>query len=147
VLELREVDYGSERYREVVAFRRRLLRMPLGLDFTAEQLAAERADTHVAAYLEGELVGCIVLAAVDASTVKLRQMAVRPDHQGRGLGARIVEFAESLAAERGCREIVLNARESAVRFYEHAGYAVTGEIFTEVTIPHRSMVKRLAAEP
>ena len=147
MLQLREVTHGSERYRELVAFRRRILRAPLGLDFTAEQLAAERSDIHIAAYLEGELVGCVVLTAVDGSTVKLRQMAVRPDHQGRGLGGRIVAFAERLAADRGCREIVLNARESAVRFYEHAGYAVTGEVFTEVTIPHRRMVKRLAAEP
>ena len=143
MLELGEVDYGSERYRELVALRRRILRTPLGLDFTAEQLAAERADIHIAAYLEGELVGCVVLTAVDGSTVKLRQMAVVPDLQGRGLGARIVAFAERRAAERGCRQIILNARESAVRFYEHAGYAVTGEVLTEVTIPHLRMVKRL----
>ena len=59
MLEVREVDYGSERYRELVAFRRRILRTPLGLEFTAEQLAAERADTHIAACLEGKLVGCV----------------------------------------------------------------------------------------
>ena len=143
VLELGEVDYGSNLYREVVALRRHILRTPLGLDFTAEQLWAERADFHIAAYLDGELVGCVVLTPVDESTVKLRQMAVRSDHQGRGLGARIVAFAERLAAQRGCREIVLNARETAVPFYKRAGYAVTGEVFTEVTIPHLRMFKRL----
>ncbi len=144
MLKLLHIDYGTKRYRALVAFRRRILRTPLGLDFTAEQLAAERADVHVGAYLDGELVGCVVLTDVDGSTAKLRQMAVHPDHQGRGVGARIVAFAERLAAERGCRDIVLHARESAVGFYERAGYAATGEVFTEVTIPHRRMVKRLA---
>jgi len=49
-----------------------------------------------------------------------------------------------LSAEMGYREIVLHARESAVRFYESVGYVAEGEAFTEVTIPHRKMVKRLA---
>ena len=146
MLELAQIDCGSDRYRELVAFRRRILRTPLGLDFTPRQLADEQADIHIAAYFEGELVGCVVLTAVDRSVVRLRQMAVHPDHQGRGVGAQIVSFAEALAAERGYRDIILNARESAVGFYERTGYVATGEIFIEVTIPHRRMVKRLAAE-
>jgi predicted GNAT family N-acyltransferase len=32
-----------------------------------------------------------------------------------------------------------------VRFYESVGYAAVGEAFTEVTIPHRKMIKHLAA--
>jgi len=148
VLEFAQIDYDSSRYRDLVNFRRRILRAPLGLDFTPQQLAVERADIHVAAYLHGELVGCAILTAADDShgrTVKLRQMAVDPDHQGRGIGTQIVTFAEELSAERGYREIVVHARETAVRFYERAGYVATGEIFMEVTIPHRKMAKRLAS--
>lgn len=144
MLRLAEVAYGSNCYLELVEFRRRILRTPLGLDFTPRQLADEQADIHIAARLEGELVGCVVLTAVDTSVVRLRQMAVHPDHQGCGVGARIVAFAEALAAERGYRDIALNARESAVRFYERAGYVATGEVFIEVTIPHQKMAKRLA---
>jgi predicted GNAT family N-acyltransferase len=97
-------------------------------------------------YSRGELVGCAVLTLVDNSNsgiVKLRQMAVDPDHQGRGIGTQIVNFAEKLSAHRGYREIILHARETAVRFYERAGYVAKGEIFTEATIPHRKMVKQL----
>jgi len=60
-------------------------------------------------------------------------------------GAQIVASAERLAAERGFRRIVLHARETATPFYEKAGYVATGETFVEVTIPHRIMVKPLAA--
>jgi predicted N-acetyltransferase YhbS len=147
VLEFAEIDPQSSRYRELVDFRRRILRTPLGLDFTPEQLAKEQADIHIAAYLDGELVGCVVLTAIDGAqgpVAQLRQMAVDPDRQGRGIGAQILGFAEKLAAERGRREIILHARETATSFYEKTGYVPTGEILTEVTIPHRTMVKRLA---
>ena len=146
MLELVQIDYNSSRYRDLVDFRRRILRAPLGLDFTPQQLAGEQADIHIAAYLHGELVGCAILTAVDmphGPIVKLRQMAVDPSHQGRGVGTQIVIFAEKWSAERGYREIVLHARETAVRFYERAGYIAKGETFTEVTIPHQEMVKHL----
>ena len=146
-MEFVQIDYDSSRYCDLVNFRRRVLRAPLGLDFTPQQLAMERADIHVAAYLHGELVGCAILTAADDSygrTVKLRQMAVDPDHQGRGIGTQIVNFAEALSAERGYREIIVHARETAAPFYERAGYVAMGETFMEVTIPHRKMAKRLA---
>jgi GNAT superfamily N-acetyltransferase len=147
VLEFMQVEHDSSRYRDLAELRRRILRIPLGLDFTARQLAEEKQDLHIAAYLDGELVGCVTLRAVDEHRVvaQLRQMAVDPDHQGRGVGAKIVAAAEELAAERGFRRIILHARETAIRFYEKAGYVATGETFIEVTIPHRVMVKQLAA--
>jgi predicted GNAT family N-acyltransferase len=148
VLEFAQIDTNSSRYCDLVAFRRRILRAPLGLDFTPEQLAKEQADIHLGGYSQGRLVACVVLTGVDGShgsQVKLRQMAVDPDFQGRGIGARLLAFAEKVSAERGYREVVLHARESAASFYENAGYVAEGEAFTEVTIPHRKMVKQLAA--
>ena len=58
-------EHDSSRYRDLVTLRRRVLRIPLGLDFAARQLAEERGDIHIAAYLDGELVGCVALRAVD----------------------------------------------------------------------------------
>ena len=149
VLEIAEVEYNSDRYLDLVNLRRRVLRAPLGLDFTSEQLAGERTDIHLAAYLGGELVGCAILTPIDPSrgVVKLRQMAIEPDRQGCGVGAQIVAFAEHWSVARGYRQIILRARESAVGFYEKAGYAAIGQIFIEVTIPHREMAKQLAKVP
>jgi predicted GNAT family N-acyltransferase len=39
--------------------------------------------------------------------------------------------------------MVLHARETAVPFYEAMAYTKIGDRFTEVTIPHWSMVKVL----
>jgi predicted GNAT family N-acyltransferase len=145
-LELAEIEHGSRRYSDLVDLRRRMLRAPLGLDFSADQLAAERDDIHIAAYVRGQLVGCVSLAATDTApcpTAKLRQMAVDPNHQGRGVGAKIVAFAEKLARARAYEEIVLHARDSALPFYEKAGFVAIGEVFVELGIPHRKMLKRV----
>jgi predicted GNAT family N-acyltransferase len=39
--------------------------------------------------------------------------------------------------------IILNARETAVKFYISLGYEIYGEPFVEVTLPHRKMKKTL----
>ena len=147
MLEIVEVDHDSAPYRAIVNLRRRILRAPLGLDFTREQLHAERTDIHIGCYLAGALVGCVALtpsASSEGASLKLRQMVVDPDHRGRDIGREILGFAEAWALARGYIEIALNAREAATGFYERAGYAAQGERFIEVTIPHRKMIKRLS---
>ncbi len=139
----RPVAHGSPEYEATVELRREVLRRPLGLDFTEEQLAAEAGDTHLALFDGEEVVGCLILTSKDATTVKMRQVAVRPGRQGKGVGRRLVALAESMAYLKGHRRMVLNARDTAVPFYVVLGYAIEGEPFEEVGIPHRAMFKEL----
>ena len=73
----------------------------------------------------------------------MRQVAVRADAQGKGVGRALVEASEREAIERGYARIVLHARENAVPFYECLGYATEGEPFIEIGLPHRAMAKTL----
>lgn len=145
MLEITEIAHGSDRYVDLVNLRRRVLRAPLGLDFTAQQLAAEQTDVHIGAYLDNELAGCAILTPIDRSqgVIKLRQMAIDPERRAQGLGARILAFAEQACAARGYRQIVLSARETAVGFYEKAGFVSKGAPFVEIGLPHRKMTKEL----
>ncbi len=141
---LREVAYGTPAYDATVALRDAVLRRPLGLVFTPEQLAAEADEIHLAGFADdGAVRACVVLVPKPDGVMKLRQMAVHPDHQRQGLGARLVAFAEQVARARGARRMVLNARDAAIGFYAGLGYAVEGEGFVEVTLPHHTMVKDL----
>lgn len=142
-MEFRLVEHGSAEYEETVALRDDILRRPLGLVFTPEQLGAEGGDLHLACYDAGELVACLILQPLDDAMVKMRQVAVAESVQGRGVGRALVERSEEVARRRGFTTMVLNARESAVPFYERLGYARVGERFEEVSIPHWKMVKRL----
>lgn len=143
-LSIREVIHGSPSYWATVALRDAILRQPLGLTLTPEELAQEAPSHHLACYRGGELVGCLVLRPQGGGVVQMRQVAVVPALQGRGIGTALVAHSERVARQLGYRRLVLHARDTAVGFYERLGYAKVGEPFVEVTIPHQEMAKLLA---
>jgi predicted GNAT family N-acyltransferase len=142
-MELRWVPHLSPAYALCVALRRDVLRKPLGLEFTVDQLAAESGSLHLAAFDDGVLVGCLMLTPKKDGAIQMRQVAVRQDHQGKGLGAALVRESETVARYHSFKRMVLNARETAVPFYLKQGYKAVGKPFVEVGIPHRKMEKDL----
>jgi ribosomal protein S18 acetylase RimI-like enzyme len=70
-------------------------------------------------------------------------MAVNNNLQGKGIGASIMSFAENLARDKGYRNMIMHARNTAIGFYEKFGYKVKGGEFTEVNLPHHVMEKVL----
>ncbi|MBX3020117.1 MAG: GNAT family N-acetyltransferase [Bdellovibrionales bacterium] len=144
---IRQIQFGSEEYRSEVALRTEVLRKPLGLSFSEVELAAEKDAVHFAAFEGSEIVGCLILVPLSAAEVRMRQVAVIPAKQGSGIGRLLIEAAENYARFAGFEWMYLNARDSAVQFYLACGYRTVGEPFTEVTIPHRKMQKRLSETP
>ncbi|MGE3799880.1 MAG: GNAT family N-acetyltransferase [Candidatus Kapaibacterium sp.] len=145
-MDCREILYGSREYEETVALRDVVLRRPLGLVFSSETLKAESSDFHLACYGdEGELLACLILTPEDTENIRMRQVAVREDLQGGGIGTTLVQFSEEFAKARRFSCMTMHARESAVPFYERLNYERYGERFEEVTIPHWKMRKKLVA--
>lgn len=143
-IQIFKIEFGTPEYDETVRLRDEVLRKPLGLYFTAEQLAAEYDSQHlIATDLGGRLIACLILVPASESVIKMRQVAVRPDLQGRGVGTALVQAAEGLAVDGGFREMVLHARETAVEFYRKLDYRTEGDCFEEVGIPHYKMRKTL----
>ena len=137
------VTYSSAQYLKTVELRRRVLRIPIGLDFTEEELAMEDGCLHLAAFEGADIVGCLILQPSENGLMKMRQVAVEPECQGEGIGTNLVIYAERIARDRGCNLMKLAARETAVSFYLKQGYSVVSEKFVEVTLPHFMMEKRL----
>lgn len=140
---LKIIDYGTREYEQMLKLRDMVLRKPLGLEFSPEELEQEKINLLIAAYEDKEMLGCCMLVEDDPQTVRLRQMAVTKDLQGKGIGKALMIFAENLARDRGYRQITMHARKAAVGFYEKMGYRVRGGEFQEVTIPHYVMEKDL----
>jgi len=136
-------EFASPEQLASIELRKRVLRWPLGLDFTAEQLAAEMNEFHLVALGNDAVIACLVLTPQSRDTIKMRQVAVEPNLQGKGVGSQLVEFSEQVARRNGYTKMVLNARDTAVPFYLRLNYQIEGEPFEEVTIPHRRMVKSL----
>ncbi len=138
------IEFATPEYDAAVRLRYEVLRQPLGLDFTPEQLAEEYDQVHLAAFdREGVLIGYLNLTPLDEVRVKMRQVAVAPAWQGRGVGREMVAASETLARERGFSTMTLHARETAVPFYQKLNYQTVGDRFEEVTIPHFCMEKTL----
>ena len=138
-----EVAFGSAAYETTLTLRNEVLRKPLGLDLKNEDLSREHSDHHLVCEDKGEIVACLVLVTISSNELKMRQVAVAPHAQSRGVGRALVQFAEDFARDRGFSKITLHARATAIPFYEKAGYERVGELFQENTIPHLKMQKHL----
>jgi GNAT superfamily N-acetyltransferase len=132
-------------YPEELELRFRVLREPLGLPRSTVTFPFEAVSLHLVARQGGAVVGCVLFHPEDAHGGRLFQMAVTPRLQGQGLGARLVTALEAELLRRGFSHVHLHARAPVAPFYERLGYAVYGEPFTEVNIPHLHMRKTLAS--
>jgi N-acetylglutamate synthase-like GNAT family acetyltransferase len=137
------VKHNSREYRETIALRTIILREPLGLTFSESELAAENTSYHIASYVDGRVVACLVLKPNTPNVIQMRQVAVDSSMQGSGIGRAIVAFSEQFAKENGYAEMILHARQTAVAFYLKLGYQINGDVFEEVSLPHNSMSKML----
>ena len=138
-----EFSHDSDWYRQMQELRQEVLRRPLGLDLHAADLSAEAGYRHFGLESGGRLVACLMVVSLPGKTVQLRQMAVFPEQQGRGLGRQLMRAVEEILRADGIDRIRLNAREVAAGFYTSLGYRIEGGPFVEVGIPHLLMVKTL----
>ena len=140
---LKIIDFGSPEYQQMVRLRDAVLRKPLGLTFTQDDLESEKDNILIAAFEEERMLGCCMLVEERPDIVRLRQMAVLNALQGKGVGRALINFAENIARDRGYKIVKMHARNNSIGFYEKVGYKKKGDEFIEVTIPHYVMEKML----
>lgn len=78
------------------------------------------------ATVNGEAAGCVALRALDAATLEMKRLYIRPSSRGLGLGKQLVECAIAAARERGCAELRLDTLETmaaARALYSSLGFA------------------------
>lgn len=126
----------------MLRLRNEILRLPLGMELEAEEIAADQQNILIGAFEEELMLGCCMLVE-EKGTVLLRQMAVKNDLQGKGIGRALMQFAENIAHDIGYREMNMYARKSVAGFYEKLGYRISGDEFIKLTIPHIVMKKRI----
>ena len=140
---LKIIDHGSKEYQQMLKLRDDILRKPLGLGFDSKEIEEEKDNMLIGAFEDDEMLGCCMLVEEKPGTVRLRQMAVLNDLQGKGIGRALTNFAENIARDRGYDTMIMHARKNAIGFYEKMGYKVCSDEFIEITIPHYVMEKKL----
>lgn len=140
---IKEIEYDSIEYKKSVLLRDKILREPLGLYYTDDYLLQDKGQIILGGYEEKIIQAVLLLKIVNTETIKMRQVAVKKNRQGKGVGKELVIFAENIAKDRDFKRIELNSRETSIPFYEKMGYKCIGETFEEISIPHRKMFKNL----
>jgi GNAT superfamily N-acetyltransferase len=139
-----EAPLGSDLYRQALRLREGILRAPLGLTVSDDELYDDGMRQHFCAVTCGAVVGTVSLRPLDEATLHLKQMAVDEAKRRMRIGARLLAHAEAWAAQAGFRLMIAHARVGAEGFYLKLGYAQEGGAFEENTIPHVRVIKRLS---
>ena len=102
-------------------------------------------DFHAAISIENHLVAYGQLVPQSDRIYQIRQMVVAPSYQRQNLGRRILSFLIEIAQQEGAIALTLNARLTAVGFYQKLGFKSSGTPFPSTTtgIPHIAMNRKL----
>jgi N-acetylglutamate synthase-like GNAT family acetyltransferase len=142
-MKIKIIEFGTEEYKDLVSLRIEALLEPIGISSNYIVPENEKDDVFIGAFEKEKFIGCCVLTAKENGIVQLRQMAVRPVMQAKGIGAAIIQFAEKTAVEKGFHLLMMHARDPVIGFYEKCGYHIVGEQFFEVGMGHHQMEKLL----
>lgn len=151
-MNITSVMFATPEYDELVAMRIETLYNPLNAEITIEDFAQEYKDVHLMVHnKENVLIGAIVAKVSEEEDefmnkrkiCLLRQVVVRRDLQGVGLGRDVLESLEKLLIDKGYKEIRLYSHVGALDFYTKFGYVKHGKEFTGNGIKQHIMKKKI----
>jgi N-acetylglutamate synthase-like GNAT family acetyltransferase len=142
-MEILIIEHNSDDYEQMINLRVSQLLEPIGVPASYIERKKEKNDFLIGAFERNEIIGCCILTPRENTVLQLRQMAVRTDYRGKGVGVAIIEFAEEVAKEKKFSTLMMHARDPVIDFYKKCGYEIFGEPFFEVGIGHHKMQKQL----
>jgi N-acetylglutamate synthase-like GNAT family acetyltransferase len=116
----------AQEWEQYYHLRYTVLREPWGQPKGSEVLQDEAQADH-AMVIDSETQEIVGVARMQTNTPtqgQVRCVAVAPHVQGRGVGKLLMNYLEEIAQQKGIKEIILDARENAVKFYLSIGYEI-----------------------
>jgi ribosomal protein S18 acetylase RimI-like enzyme len=108
--------------------------MPMLTDY-----AVAIRDHRIDLLIDGETLRALIETALEPDHLFIVNIAVAPDAQGQGLGTRLLQHAEALAAEAGKTELRLctnSLMAPNIALYRQRGY----EVSHEERLPDRAVI-------
>lgn len=81
------------------------------------------------AELKQETIGVYVLFNTGPETAEIKNIAVEPVHQGKGIGKMLLEHAAQMAKASGCNTLLIGTADSSINqlsLYQKAGFKIIG---------------------
>lgn len=96
-------------------------------EYNAGVASVRSVATVQGVFVESDRVLAGLVAAVYWGKLHIRVLWVHPDHQSKGLGTRLMSWAESRARELGCVSAMVDTMSfQAPEFYDKLGYRQIG---------------------
>jgi len=115
--------------------RYRILRQPWNQPRGSERNEGDETGIHFALF-ENDKIAAIARLDVNAENIaQVRFMAVESTIQRKGFGKQVMLAIESYCKTQNSSEIILNARETAIPFYESLNYQLVEKshlLFNEI---------------
>ena len=107
-----------------------VLREPWGQPKGSEQDKSDEMAIHrMVLDREGYPIGVGMLLLNSNQEAQIRFMAVSKHCQGMKVGTLLIDCLESIASEQKCSHIILQSRETAVKFYKKNGFKVVKKTY------------------
>lgn len=87
------------------------------------------ASTVFVAMLDQDPVGACVLFPLEAGLIEIKNVAVEPSHQGRGIGTALLKHAIRVAERQGYQSLGIGTANSSVAqllLYQKLGFEIDG---------------------
>ena len=135
----------EEAFKHYYHLRWQLLRAPWNQPEGSEVDDIEDLCFHLMAVdNSNQIIGVARLQFNSDCEAQIRYMAVAKPYQVKGIGRELVKVLEQRVQNSSCKNIILDAREPAVGFYQKLGYRIIEKsylLFDE--IQHFRMIKVL----
>jgi predicted GNAT family N-acyltransferase len=138
-----EIEFESDLMREAFSLRYEVFVDEQGVPRELEVDELDPCATHLVAICDDQVIGTLRVLE-HGGAAKIGRVAVRAAARRNGIGARLMQHAAAIAAERGFAEIIVHAQITVAGFYRRLGYVEEGDQFEDAGIPHIAMRKKIA---
>ncbi|WP_208558823.1 GNAT family N-acetyltransferase [Marinilactibacillus kalidii] len=134
-------DTSSKVYNDALLIRKTVFveeqKVPVELEI--DELEAK--TMHVVGYLNESAVATARIYQKEPGIFKIQRVAVLQTGRKKGTGKELMAEVERKIRTLESHQMVLDAQDYALSFYEKCGFTIEGKGFPDAGIPHHKMTK------
>lgn len=137
------IEFLSPDYYATLQLREDVMRKPLGILLSAEDIKDDCMRTHIGGYYNDKLVCTCSFKIIHKKIAHIYSICVKQELQNRGVGQQLINFTEKYVKLRGVARLYVEGRKSAKKFYQKCGFSPCGSEYIDMNILHQDMRKNI----
>lgn len=137
------IEYTSPEYFQTLRLREDVMRKPLGLQLSEDDVKNDHKRIHIGGYIGDELICGCSLGIIHQKMGHIFSVYVKQEYQNQGIGQQLMAFAEHYAEQSGVGRLYVEGRKTAKNFYIKCGFRPCGHEYIDMNILHQDLKKDL----